>query len=272
MESKEATKSEESEYLDLTQLRGQMALLAMEDTESLSTLMSASPSAFVDLLESINVFLFTACGNTNKLGEMVTALKLQALVPDSHIIHVKNTYGADICLVDRETGRVVNVENKASFTRAEKSYKSNWNFVVYREAIMHRDPMGSEPLEPSEIKTFITNAYENMRDGYVVLRASCSAGELNTYVLEGNFVALLLCRIALTRYKKSAVKVNLGGRRCKSCEEYHRVRHLVGYAELFKVERRRAGGEAIFTFACFTDAEWEDILTTPLICGEKVKQ
>jgi len=245
---------------NVIKLNQQLDLLRVKDEEEITAMMSASPEDYIDLLESIQVFLSTACGNANKLGEVITTLKLQSLLPECCVTHVKHAYGADIQLVDRVSGKVTNVENKDSFTKKQGGYKSNWNFTVSRKAVKHHDQYPGVIPNWDEMECYVRDCCEKMT-GYVVLRASCRNGELNTYVLNGNFVALVLCKKALTAYDMKEAHINLGGTRCHKCHEYHRIVNLQRFEARFKQVKKRRGDDLIFTFECFSEKEWESILT-----------
>jgi hypothetical protein len=257
-----------SEEPDLPQLIGQLGILCEKDEEELTTLMSASPQEYISLLERINVFLFTACGNANKVGELITTLKLQRSMPECLVRHVKHEYGADIRLIDRETGKEKNVENKASFTKKQNAYRSNWSFSVSRLVVRHRGIYPATLPTEEEVDLFVRGCYQKM-SGYVVLHASCRSGELNTYLMDGNFVALVLCKKALPAIDSKKTVINLGGRRCDKCEEYHRIVNLQSYEALFKDIRKERGNKPVFSFDCFSTAEWKDILHTPSACITK---
>ena len=264
----EEEEEEEEATFDLNLLVTQLASLAMKEEEDIEAIMNKQPKKYIALLEAINVVLFKSCGNANKLGEVVTALKLRDSMPDCLVVHVKNAYKADIKLIHRETGEVRDVECKDSYTRKPNAYKSNWNFVVSRAAIRHGDAGGAAAV-PTEvdIREYIAQCYMKMQGGYAIMKASCATGELNMYVMDGNFMAIVLCKMALNQTGKPHVTINLGGRRCDKCLHYHRIAHLQTYEALFRVYRERIGSdEPIYTFECFTADEWAGLPRTASHC------
>ena len=206
-------------------------LKALTLKEDLKEVMEEEPLLYIELFESISAFLFKTCGNSNKMSEVITALKLSSShqYEGSTIHHVQHELGADIKILDADGGERC-VEDKSATVRSKDGYKANWNFKV------------------SLAGDLFDSCYDKMRNGFVVLSVRCNGEELNRYSLNGNFMAIYLMKRVM-QYGKNAI--NLGGKRCLKCD--HRIIHLQRFEKIF-IER--AGTSIVRITECFTEEEW----------------
>jgi hypothetical protein len=224
--------------------------------------MQQKPQEYVGLLNAVAVFLTRSCGQLNKVYEKVTQLELQQQQDESEestvYEHVRDGYGADLVLCNAATGEVEEkLEIKTSMTKQCKGRVTNWVFRL------------SEKLELSDEngQALFDSLYN--KGTRVLLQAKSSDSQptaLNSYELSGQFVALLVTRLALRNKKRT---VNLGRSRCDKCEHYHYVQHLQKYDQLLQergaaLSCRSGAAQMPIVYetlvAQFTAEEWHALL------------
>lgn len=252
-------------------------LVKVEQLEEdvMGKMMTENPEKSIEMLRLMSSVLMKMCGNMNKVGEVITALTFlkEGQYPDWEIKHIKGEYGADIKIINKETKEVIKVEDKTSVTKASSNYAANWNFKVNTKSI--KDFISGDVMEEWEEIQFIEETGSTMSDGLVTLNAYPEniKESPNRYVLDGNFMSLLLSRMAWNSAKDGILSysINLGGKRCRKCKEYHRIMHLLEKNEEFlgrwkklKKEKKKSGESLVLMWNIFSPDEWTHIMNTSL--------
>jgi len=252
----------------IASLKPMLELPAVE----LEARMEAAPELYIVLLSQMQALLAAACGQPNKCGEAVTALRLRAELraggdTETRVVHIKSEYGADIRLESGEEGPVRHhhLEDKTSLANPRVRFRCNWMVEVDRTPVR-----GTQTRET--IAQYITLCHEKMAGGGLSLTAMYQGKELNRYRLDGNFMALYLTRLVLYHAQRKA-SVNLGCDRCPTCQHYHRItRHLQVYEALFLERKQAQGVEVVTSYECFSEKEWQSLIgaRVPSKCKTKL--
>ncbi len=233
-----------------------LAKLNLLDDAVLSELITASPKQYGQLFLSMGHFLSKSCGNINKIYEMALSLEFCDVYDKEKytITHVKNEYGADIIITEKESGIIIGVEVKSSAVTKKNNFKTNWIFSLNSNAcqLYHDEKDSTE--QAKQRKVLIDSLYKKMSNGFVVLQAMHGNTKIAEYKLSGLFMAFFCVTKILVNDKSS---INLGCHRCKNCGEYHRITILMKYEKLF-TERmtQKSNGLYVSDFEYFNDTEF----------------
>lgn len=245
---------EQEEAATLNRVIEHLETLGNKDEETLSIEMHQQPKEYARLLVAISALTTKACGNMNKVFEMVTTLEL-CLERDGEkyeVRHVKHEYGADIVITNKETLVQEAIESKHSMTVKSDRYKTDWNFTVRGS---DRHAYQREPT-PERLAVLIGSLYKKQSNGVSCLSARTGTELLHHYQVSGAFIALYCAKKLMTA---SCNSVNLGCQRCVVCGHYHRALSLQAWGKELESIILVGGKPFEYTLAYFTDDQWRNI-------------
>ena len=222
----------------------------------------------IKMLRRMSSVMSLLCGNSNKVGEVITALtiKKDPVYEDCEVKHVRDAYGADI-QIKRADGSVMMVEDKTSMTKSANGFKANWNFSVNMSSVKHYKE--NDKLTPSVEQAFISSAGRTMKNGCVTINAYHDKNTVqpNRYILDGNFMALFLSLKAWISAADGVSKhaINLNCKKCAKCGEYHRIKHLEIYNAKF-LTWREENAKTPLKWDIFTEEERNDMINGQYEC------
>lgn len=231
-----------------------LEVLGDKEEDDLCTLMHSNGKEYARLLVAIGSLTTKACGNLNKIYELVTTLEICAEKDTIkyEVRHVKHEYCADIVITNRETLEKESIESKHSMTIKGDRYRTDWSFVV------NASDQHAYKREPTSERlcVLIDSIYSKQSNGLTYLTVRTGKELLHRYEVNGYFIALYCAKKLTTA---SCNSVNLGCQRCEVCGHYHRVLSLQAWGKEL-ASRILAQGKAFqYTFAYFTPVEWQAI-------------
>lgn len=231
--------------------------LGDKDEKELWKLMDDDPVEYARLLVAVGSLATKAAGSLSKLYEKVTALELTSQYDTEkyEVRHIAHSYGADVCIINRETKEEECIEVKHSMTTKGKHYHTNWNFTVDDKLLL---ACKREPTNTEHIASLINSIYRKQHNGVCYLASRSGKDSLQHYEVSGAFISLYCVKKVLATFTKT---VNLGCDRCILCNHYHRIVHLAQWGRILE-KRILASGE---TFAhnlnYFSIVEWSRIMS-----------
>lgn len=223
----------------------------------------------------IGAFISRSCGNLNKLYEMIAALRIaKKYPPDQYSVHhIKNGYGADIIITNKETEEEIGIEIKTSVVKKNKQYHASWNFTVCGILVDQYKSATSEDEKKKAFNALCESIYRKQSGG-VILMAFENSTLLNEYDINGAFMTLYCVKKALScskcnEYEKKCIhyvkikeiKMNIGCDRCtvSNCNEYHRILHILKFSNRME-QMVEVYGEFVFSMDNFDNNQWNEIM------------
>jgi len=232
-------------------------LLANLDEKTLTIMMNTSPKEYARLLIAMGALIDKAAGNLNKLFEVVTALELADEYDREtyEIVHVKHEYGTDLRIINKATKEAQGVEIKTSVVKKGKdtSYQANWLFTLSASLVKKYRAKSND----KNLALLIGSVYEKQENGVTCFVARYGTERINHYKVDGAFIALYCAKKLV---EGNDATINFGAKRCKKCAEYHRIQHMMYWAEKLRKRIERSGKPFEYRLDYFTDNEWPDIL------------
>lgn len=246
---------EQEETATLNRVIEYLEGLGEKDEETLSVAMHQQPKEYARLLVAIGALTTKACGQLNKIFEVVTTLELctERDGDQYEVRHVKHEYGADIVITNKETLVEESIESKHSMTVKSDRYKTDWNFTVNGS---DRTAYQREQT-PERLAVLIGSLYKKQSNGVTYLSARTGKELLHHYQVSGAFIALYCAKKLTTA---SCNSVNLGCQRCDLCGHYHRALSLQAWGKELELRILAQGKPFEYTLGYFTDVQWRNIL------------
>lgn len=246
--------AEEKKTLSIEEITTFLNRLSTLEEAELAKLIKNDRDGYARLLESMGGFIDASCGNLNKLYEKIIALDLQTHYENSaeniKVKHIATSYGADIQLINRDTGEVVNIEVKCSSVKKKTKYHTNWNFPANSDLIKKY----KKTKDKKDECNLILDYYRKMNRTVVV--AYQGTKQLNSYEIDGLFMSLVCAKKAIMSISGA---VNFGCARCTHCNTYHRIVHLQKMCDEFMGDALLANPDLAKkpSLACFTTTQWK---------------
>lgn len=221
---------------------------------------------YYNLLMEMGTFISKTCGNLNKIYEKTVQLdlliKYEKDANENKVEHVKDSYGADLIIVDKGGLNKQNVEVKVSSVEKKKGFRANWNFTV------NLRKFNLDDTDDIENRLF-RHIYKRQYSGIVYVAAVNDGKTLYSCTLSGLFVSLLLTKMTIKgkTYSISEKKINLGSLYCCCHQTYHRMVKFSEYdVELTKRMIKMDKSELPDINTIFNDFEWKELLQNTIQC------